>query len=468
MPSEWPAIPWLWGYLIPIGLLLLIWGGMPTEKARRLTAYAGMSSGIATLVYWAVGFALHMGGAQAIHPDMETLQGLNRLFLLTPGQAETGLFGLAGWFLTGSGEGGLTLFLTYLPVIITGVLFVSLALYGERQGLVVGASALTGGILLPIAACWIWGSGWLSQVGTSLMLGHGFVDFGGTSLILFLPACIATGIVLTRRRTAPRDPRHPVPETYAPLPANIGALVMGLGWIGWSLSQPYHSSGATLSWNQSAVNILIGMASAALISQLYAWLTLGTPEAILASQGFAAGWGAILASAPFVRAWQALIIGVVSGIAFPLVHFLVEQRTHRTNMATVLALGLTAGPIGILSTGLFADGRWGVGWNGVDAGGITGLVVNGNPMQFQAQLLGLAAIGIWGLIWGGLFGLTSRLQPLQDIPETLPSEELIIGQDQPRLPEMPIESEPIPAEAAEADVADDLETEVVNYESEDE
>jgi ammonia channel protein AmtB len=162
------------------------------------------------------------------------------------------------------------------------------------------------------------------------------------------------------------------------------------------------------------------MAGAVFTSQLYTWLVTGRLEPLMAARGLAAGWGTLLASAPFLAPWTALVIGLLTGILFPLVLYVLEttfldrQNGRWRNTAATVALGLTGGLGGILSVGLFADGRWGFGWNGIGAAdslqpiGVTGIIA-GNLEQVTAQLAGLLAIGVWGLMFGLVLGLVVRL-----------------------------------------------------------
>ena len=309
--------PWLWGYFLPVGLLLLTWGGLPPHKARRVTPVAALALALAVLGYWAVGFAFHLGGAQAVRPDDPALSGLQVLFPLVPRDVGWGFVGLSGFFLSGPEitPAVLGLFLAYLPLMAAAVLLVTLALADTRRWLMVTAGALAGTLVFPVAACWMWGGGWLAHLGDTLALGHGFVDFGGGALVLWLPGALALGILLFQPRHTPEDPPAP-PPAYFPLLANLGVLLMGIGWIGWTLSAPFHTGGATWDWNRAALSALLGMAGATLTAQLYAWLVTGELESLLAARGLAAGWGAALAAAPFVPPWAALVIGLLGGLLF--------------------------------------------------------------------------------------------------------------------------------------------------------
>ncbi len=405
---------WLWGYLIPVGILLLTWGGLSPRKAQRVTPLVALALALAVLGYWLMGYALHLGGAGVINDD-PALANLDKLYGRDIG---FGFFGMTGFALTwDAGEPvsptALALFLTYLPIIAAAVLLVVLALADARRWLTVVAGGVAGALVVPVAACWTWGGGWLSQLGTTLEWGHGFVDFGGSSLMLWLPASMAAGILLLQKRRAVEEPPAP-PAAYFPLLANLGALVLGIGWSGWVLSAPFHTFGATLDWNRTAISAFVGMAGAVLTSQLYAWLVTGEIEPLMAARGLAAGWGASLAGAAFLPPWAALVVGLLAGLAFPLLLYVVEVGLRLKDSAATIALGLTGGLWGQLSMAVFADGRWGAGWNGigVDAMGVSGLI-QGNLNQMLAQLLGLLALGVWGLLWGLLLGGISRLSLTQ-------------------------------------------------------
>ena len=417
MPLNYVPPNWLWGYLLPAGLLLLIWGGLPPHKARRVTPLAALSVALAVLGYWAVGFAFHLGGAHSVNPDDPALQGLDLLFPLVPLDRAWGFIGLAGFFLSGEAitPTALSLFLAYLPLIASAVLLVVLALAETRRWLMVVAGALVGTVVVPVAACWMWGAGWLAHLGETLDLGHGFVDFGGSALVLWVPGMLALGILLLQPRHAVEDTPAPAPA-YFPLLANLGVLFVGIGWTGWALSAPFHTSGATWDWNRAAVSVVLGMSGSALTSQLYAWLVTGDLESLMAARGLAAGWGAVLAGAPFLPPWAALIVGLLAGLLFPFLLYAVDVGLRLRDAAAPVALGLTGGLWGLLSVAIFADGRWGQGWNGVGAlagngsvtPGVSGLLAGAGGGQLIAQVVGVIVLGLWGLIWGALLGFIAN------------------------------------------------------------
>lgn len=448
---------WLWGYFIPLGLLLLAWGGLPPHKARRVTTLAALTLALAVIGYWATGFALHLGGAQVVNPDDPALAGLDLLFAR---DVTGGIFGMTGFALAGDEvtPTALGLFLSYLPLLTGAALMLTLALAELRRWVLLLAGALASAFIFPVAACWIWGGGWLSHIGETLALGHGFVDFGGSALLLWLPATLALGMLLWQPRRA-READPGPPPAHFPLLANLGALFLGLGWAGWTLASPFHTYGATLDLNRAALSAFLGIAGAVLTSQLYAWLVTGEPEPLLVARGQAAGWGAILAGAAFMPPWAALMVGLIAGLLFPLALYLVEEVLRLQDRTATIALGLSGGLWGLLSVGLMADGRWGQGWNGVAPlngaellPGVQGWFFGGGG-QLLAQLAGLVVLGLWGLLWGTLLGLLARprnarvtIAPAPENIATPSAAESRASEPQPEaaLPETPPPAEPEP------------------------
>jgi Amt family ammonium transporter len=411
-------LPALLGYLIPSGLFLLAWGGMAPRRARHAATAGSLALGLGALGYFAVGFAFHLGGA-GLMSDQPGLSGLTRLFA-GEGGLEWGLIGLTGFFL--DGDAGtpevFALFFTYLPLAVSAVLLTTLSVSGEARGWQIAVGGLlVAAVLFPVIACWSWGGGWLANLGTTLERGHGFVDHSGSAVVYLLGGCAALGALTgLGQRLPPTPPEEPeeMPPAHFPLLANLGALLFGLGWLGWSLSAPFHTIGADLNLPRVAVNGLLAGAGAILASQTYCWLTVGHADALMSARGAAAGFIAVAGGAPFMPPWAALATGVVAGLLLPLGVFLMEHVLRLPDATATTALGLTAGAWGIIAVALFADGRSGQGWNGVGAAeyhavlgqGVTGFLpaegfVGDGRGQLIAQLAGLGAVLVpsWLVSW---------------------------------------------------------------------
>ncbi len=418
-------LPALLGYLIPIGLFLLAWGGMQPTQARRTATLGCLALALGTLGYFAVGFAFHLGGA-GLMTEEPGLAALTRLFA-GQGGLNWGLVGLEGFFLAGDAGTAevFALFFMYLPLAVSVVLLTVLGLSSQARGwqLVVGG-LLSGGGLFPLAACWAWGGGWLANLGHTVERGHGFVDHSGSGVVYLLGGFAALGALMGLGHRLPPDlPREPdeMPPAHFPLLANVGSLLFGLGWLGWSLSAPFHVAGADLNVPRIAVNGLLAGAGAVLASQTYCWFTVGTADALMSARGAAAGFVAISAAAPFVPPWAALATGAVAGLLLPPGVYVVERLLRLPDATATVALGSTAGTWGVLAVAIFADGRWGQGWNGVGPAeyhtvlgqGVTGLIpaagfLGDGRGQMVAQLAGLGAIALlgWLVSWLIFFSLS--------------------------------------------------------------
>jgi len=412
-------LPALLGYLIPVGLFLLAWGGMEPQRARRSATVGALALALAALGYFAVGFAFHLGGA-GIMSDQPGLEGLVRLFA-GEGELEWGLIGLAGFFLAGESATpeALALFVTYLPLVAAAVLLPVLSVSGRARIWQVAAGGLVvAAVLFPVAACWVWGGGWLANLGITLLRGHGFVDHSGSGVVYLLGGMAALGALMGLGQRLPRgEPEQPaeMPPAHFPLLANLGALLFGLGWLGWSLSVPFHVTGAELSLPCIATNGLLAGAGAILVSQAYCWIAVGHADALMVARGAAAGFVAISAGGPFVPPWAALVIGALAGLLLPLGVYLVERVLRLPDGTAAVSLGIVGGLWGSLAVAAFADGRWGQGWNGVGieeyhtvvGQGVTGFLpalgfVGDGPGQLIAQLAGIGAIGLLAFLVGWL------------------------------------------------------------------
>jgi Amt family ammonium transporter len=431
-------LPALLGYLIPIGVFLMAWGGLEPNRARRAASVGTLALSLATIGYFAVGFAFHLGGAQSVSDD-PALAELDALYAVGD-NGEWGLIGVTGFFLVGiDGNGqpvpltpkGMALFINYLPMAATAVLLVTLSVHEQSRGWQATAGGLIiAMILFPVVACWAWGGGWLANLGApeTLQRGHGFVDHGGSGVVYLLGGMASLGSLIgLKKRLQPNKPQESaeMPPAHLPLLANLGALLFGLGLLGWSLSTPLHASGATLDPGRTAVNIVLAGAGATFITQVYSWFAIGRVNALMSARGTAAGFIAIAASAPFVPPLIALFVGLFIGLMLPLAVYVVERIFRLPDATATIALGVMAGLIGLLVLPLCADGLWGQGWNGVGLEeyrtealkGVTGLLPakgNNDPGQLIAQLAGIGAIGSLSFFIGWLTFL------VLDLPYTRP------------------------------------------------
>src|SRR2546421_10022590 len=211
------AINFVWtlvaGFLVMFmqaGFAMVETGFTRAKNAAHTITMNFMVYGIAMLAYWVVGFALQAGGVGALG----TLGGYDKLaheVSLTIGGKDWGLFGGRGFFLTGVAytAPGFTYFLFQLVFMDTAATIPTGAL-AERWkfSAFAGFSVVVGALIYPIYANWTWGGGWLAMLGKNVGLGHGHVDFAGSSVVHMtggVMGVVAAGALGPRRGEANGD-----------------------------------------------------------------------------------------------------------------------------------------------------------------------------------------------------------------------------------------------------------------------
>lgn len=449
--------------LLPLGLILLIASAMPEDQAPAAAVNALVVWSTAALAYFGLGFAFHFGGIAQVTPDPD-LSGLYWEWYPLDQSVDLevarlwGVVALRGFALAGEATtaGALSLFLSHLALVGAAALIPLGALPRQGRGLAAVLSGLlTGAVIYPLPGNWLWGGGWLSNLGTSLGLGHGLVDFGGTSVIFLGGSMVALAALLLFRSRADQSelaqsaaelvvvtgpdhhltvydepaapleeeilPTTPMPSAYLPILSLLGAGLMLLGWLG--LSAGLHIPTAmNINPAHAAVAGVLAALGAALTAAGYSWLTTREVNPLMASRGLAAGLVVAVAGAPFMPIWVSLVAGLLMGLFLPMLIYLFNQGLRLADESGVLATYGVSALLGLLLLPFFADGRAGQGWNGLglaDYAGVTGQGVSGLlvaagfasdwPGQLQAQLAGIAAVGIWALLWGILLFQTIKV-----------------------------------------------------------
>ncbi len=438
--------------LLPAGALLIHVAGQPPAQAGRAAVHGLVALGLGAVAYWAVGFALQFGGVGLVYTRPELL-GLVWEWSALPAEWGTGwgMAGLSGWFLQGAGMTATVyaLFLAHLPWAMTAALVPALALQRRTAVPVAWSVALlSAGVIYPVAGNWVQGGGWLAALGRNLGLGHGFVDFAGGGTVFLVGGLVAlAGLLVWPGATPTRVSDEPEPpRVYLPLMAITGGLLFLVGALGWSWSNPLYlellGEAPTL---RAGVNVALAGLSGTVLSGLYGWFVRGESPAAFAVQGVLAGTVAALAMGPFVPPGVAVALGLMAGGAVPLVTYLLQRLGHLYAASGVVPTTVLPAATGLLAVGLLADGLYGAGWNqvgpegylGVPGQGVSGIWVAASFEpdllgQFQAQLIGLVSLGIWGFAAGSL--LCVPLGLLQRSMEASPTLEPDAPADDPELP----------------------------------
>ena len=373
------------------------------------------------LGFYVCGFALMFGGLGAMG-TLGGYAGLNHEFTINLFGKSFGLFGTKGFFLSGSSYdvAVFTLFLFQMvfmdttATIPTGALaerwkFLSFFIYG----------LLVGTIIYPIFGNWVWGGGWLAMLGQNFQLGHGHVDFAGSSVVHMTGGVIAlvgAWIVGPRLGKFNRDGSvNPIPGHSIPM-AVIGTFILAFGWFGFNAGSTL--AGTDLRIGVIAVNTMLASATGAMAATLWMWIVrTKKPDPSMMCNGMLAGLVAITAPCAFVNSISACVIGLVAGVLVVEAVYFFEGKLKIDDPVGAISVHGVNGAWGCLALGLFADGTYGDGWNGV-AGTVKGLLY-GDSSQFIAQSIGITSNFIYvGLISFIIFKLLEALVGNRVDPDT--------------------------------------------------
>ena len=322
------------------------------------------------LGFWLCGFAFMFGGVGT--PGAGTLGfllGLNHEVTWTILGKPFGIIGWKGFCLGGDtyDVGPFTLFLFQMvfmdttATIPTGAAaerwkFSSFMIYG----------CFIGTVMYPLFGNWVWGGGWLSQLGANFGLGHGHVDFAGSSVVHMQGGVI--GLIFAWL-IGPRLGKYNDDGSINPMPAHnipyaiLGTFILAFGWFGFNPGSTL--AGTDMRIAVVAVNTMLASASGCMASVVWMWwVRTKKPDPSMVCNGMLAGLVAITAPCAFVTAGGSLIIGLISGILVVESVFFFDKRKIDDPVGAISVHGVN-GAWGCLCIGLFADGTYGQGWNGV-------------------------------------------------------------------------------------------------------
>jgi Amt family ammonium transporter len=270
-------------------------------------------------------------------------------------------------------------------------------------------------------ANWVWGGGWLAQLGVNSGLGHGAVDFAGSSVVHAMGGAIALagGIVIGPRigkyvNGKPQAiPGHSIPMVI------IGTFILAFGWFGFNPGSTL--AGTDLRISVVVVNTMLAGVAAATSSMVYMMVIGMKPDPSMMCNGMLAGLVAITAPCAFVDSWAAVLIGAIAGVLVVISVFFWDRAGVDDPVGAISVHGIN-GTWGVISLGLFANGKYGAGWNGVvrqemvdkyGSDGVRGLFF-GDGSQLTAQIADVVTVWVFGfLVAYILFKLTNLITPVR-------------------------------------------------------
>jgi len=386
------------GFLVmfmQLGFAMLETGFTRAKNAVNTMAMNLVIYPIGLVGFWLTGYALMMGGVSQ-WPSLGTSGIPSRELSISIGGHPFGLIGAHKFVLLSVSHdpGSLAMFLfaavfmDTAATVPTGAMaerwkFSAFFLYGLFMSM----------FLYPLYGNWVWGGGWLAQMGVNLGLGHGHVDFAGSSVVHMTGGVTAlAGAMVLGPRIGKfrRDgaigalPGHNLPMAMA------GTLILAFGWFGFNAGSTLAASDARIG--VIAANTMLASAAGALAALLYLWQRYAKPDVAMACNGLLGGLVAITAPCAFVTPAAAVLIGAIAGLLVVAAVLTLERRLRVDDPVGAIAVHGVCGAWGALALGLFADGSYGDGWNGV-RGPVRGLLF-GDPGQFVAQLIGVSVNAI--------------------------------------------------------------------------
>ena len=400
------AINFVWtlvtGFLVMFmqaGFALVETGLCRAKNANHTMMMNFMVYGFGLFAYWVCGFAFQMGGVGATANLGGTAPLSGELVHHWFGK-DWGLIGTHGFFLTQAGTydvGVMVLFLFQMVFMDTAATIVTGAA-AERWKFAAFAmsSVFLAALTYPIYANWAWGGGWLSQLGANFGLGHGYCDFAGSGVVHAVGGITALAVSMiigprigkyTRQGASNAMPGHDIVIVLT------GCFILAFGWFGFNPGSTLGASGnGALRIGSIAVNTMLAGCTGSFGALFYMWMRYGKPDASMSGNGLLAGLVAITAPSGFVNTIGAAIIGLIAGLLVCLSVEFFDRKAKVDDPVGAISVHGTCGLWGVISVGLFADGKsnYGGSWNGVN-GSVAGLFY-GDPSQLVAQLIGVATL----------------------------------------------------------------------------
>ncbi len=309
---------------------------------------------IASLGFWAFGFALMMGGSAA----------------------GAGIIGTTGFFLVDFADTELVGWLFQMVFAGTAATIIAGAMAERtRVNAYFAYSFIVGALVYPIFGHWAWSDeGWLTKIGP------GFADYAGSAVVHMIGGFLAlAGALVVGPRTGFREgvelKGHNMPYVV------IGTFILFFGWFGFNINSD------TLGLN--AVNTLMAGAAGA-VAAIYTTMTMtGKADLEMACNGALAGLVGITAGCAYVDPWAAVVIGLIAGVMMVFgVRFIKNVVKADDPVGAVTVHGI-CGAWGVLAVGIFASGH-----NGVEG------FVAGNFEQIIPQIVGVVVAFAWAFIVG--------------------------------------------------------------------
>ena len=440
------AINYVWvliaGFLVMFmqaGFMMVETGLIRAKNAAHTSAMNFMVYPLGCLAFWAYGFAIGWGNwwngpvppgwYPSLGPGLSLLNSGWGLGAATDAAGNAtgvftyGLIGLKGFFLSsGFTDTGVLALFFFMMVFMDTTATIPTGAMAERWAWK-NFCLFSLWVALPycLYANWVWGGGFLAQGGLNWGLGHGAVDFAGSGVVHAMGGIISlAGAIIIGPRIGKFIGGRPQALAGHSIPMVVaGTFILAFGWFGFNPGSTL--SGTDLRISFVVVNTMLAGIAGAISTMLTLQMMGLKPDPSMLCNGMLAGLVAITAPCAFVDPWAAFVIGVAAGIIVVFSVFFFENHGVDDPVGAISVHGVN-GLWGLLSLGIFANGQYGAGWNGVvrqefvkqyGSDGVRGLLY-GDPGQLVMQAINCAVVIVFGFtmawVW---FKLSDKITPIR-------------------------------------------------------
>ncbi len=386
MDTLWTLLAAVLVFFMQAGFALVEAGFTRAKNAANIMMKNLMDFSIGSLAYWAIGFGIMFGAGN--------------LFM-----------GTSGFFLRGGADTFASLDWARIPLEVK--YFFQLVFAATAATIVSGAmaertrfrsyiaySVVITSFIYPVVGHWIWGGGWLANLG--------FWDFAGSTVVHSVGGWLAlVGAFLLGPRLGKYNPdgtSNAIPGHNIPL-ATLGGLILWLGWFGFN---PGSTMSAVPEIGHIAVTTNLSAAAGALLAMVVSWVMFGKPDVSMTINGALAGLVAITAPCAFVSDVSAVIIGAIAGVLVVLSVVFFDKVLRIDDPVGAVSVHGVCGVWGTLAVGLFAQDVFSPGTTG------NGLFFGGGWKLLGVQALGALAVFVWSIVTGFvLFSLIKAVMGLR-------------------------------------------------------
>lgn len=372
MDTVWTLIAGMLVMFMQAGFAMVETGFTRAKNACNIMMKNLLDFTVGAVIYWAVGFGIMFGAGN--------------LF-----------FGTSGFFLADTGSTFASLDWSLVPLACK--YFFQMVFAATAATIVSGAMAertkfsaylvysmVISALIYPVVGHWIWGGGWLAEIGMWDFAGSTVVHSTGAWMALI--GAIFLGPRLGKYR--PDGSSNAIPGHNIPL-ATLGVFILWFGWYGFN---PGSTMAAVPGIAHIAMTTTIAAAVGVNAAMVTSWVMFSKPDISMALNGGLAGLVAITAGCAFVSPGSAALIGLVAGVLVVLSVVTFDKVFHIDDPVGAVSVHGVCGAWGTLAVGLFAQDIFSPGTTG------NGLLFGGGIKLLMSQLAGVGSVMLWCFICG--------------------------------------------------------------------